>query len=298
MESVLIVGLVTIVFGFLIMAVTWDAYASRNHRKAIRARWRRSKRDILFAPVITQFYGDKPRTRHTMVRPESGVLGIADGALVFIRRFSEHERAIPFEHIHHVGNRPIVVQQGKHTARKQALIVHYERGGRWRVGAWILTRDLVDLTRVLRAQVRHNTPYMGPDREDFGPMRAERLKQDIYGQWNPFDLEIRPYDPDDPLPASLSEADLYLAPDRLLFDCHDAVLLSQMRRVEVYEKGGPLHELNPFREDLLRIEYETPDGERDTVGFEVRRAERWGREITKRAGIPFQVHEGRKKKGG
>jgi hypothetical protein len=68
-----------------------------------------------------------------------------------------------------------------------------------------------------------------------------------------------------------------------------------VRRVDVFEPGGVLAELNPFHEDLLRIEYESPE-QHEVIRFLVRRGEGWADAIQTLTSVPCEHHRGRKKK--
>ncbi|HEX3051162.1 MAG TPA: hypothetical protein VHP83_10945 [Aggregatilineaceae bacterium] len=70
--------------------------------------------------------------------------------------------------------------------------------------------------------------------------------------------------------------------------------LAQIRRLEVYAEGTR-RSINPFAQDLLRIEYEADD-KHVVTGFLLRHADEWGAELAKRTGVPFDKQEGRKKK--
>ncbi len=293
--GILLIGCVA--FGY----IAWDRVSRRRLVQTVRDQWQNAGRDILFPPVSATFHGDDPHTLHQSDAPETGALGLVNGALVFVTRQDGRERITPFDQIHWVGIRPIMTPKYERSAREQALIVHHERGGRWRIGAWIMQPDRMRaLAQALSEQIGQAELHILAGREDFGPESALHLEQDVYGQWHPAMQAMavsESLDPPGPTWQS-AQGDLYLAPDRLLFDYVNPIPLDQVRRVDVYEKGGPLHELNPFHEDLLRIEYHTPDGEHHVTGFEVRYAQRWGELIAERTHIPFQTHEGRKKKAG
>ncbi len=72
---------------------------------------------------------------------------------------------------------------------------------------------------------------------------------------------------------------------------------TQIREIGAFSKGGVLNSLNPFAEDLLRIECQpTPDGKPEVIGFLVRDAEDWAEAIRSRSPARITVHAGRKKK--
>lgn len=83
----------------------------------------------------------------------------------------------------------------------------------------------------------------------------------------------------------LSQGDLYLAPDRLLFDYQDPIHLVQIQCLDVYHKGV-LGRLNPFDDQLLHIEYATPEGERRVIGYVLPKAEAFGQAIHDCSRVP------------
>ena len=181
----------------------------------------------------------------------------------------------------HIGLTTVPVLTGRAVASRRALSVHFAGPQGWRVATFLLDKP-VEFADALSANARSakiDLPVRdsGKKREDYGPARAIRAIQDIYGEWQ----EDR-------------ENDLYLAPDRLLFNWRDAIPLNDIRRLDVFQQASA----NPLAADILRIEYDTPDGEYDheTTGFLVRRADKWAEEIAQRAEAPITIHTGRKRK--
>jgi hypothetical protein len=279
----------------------------RGHVARVEDEWRRAGRDIRLPPVRAKYYGSEPPKvydwRHT-----SGALGLVDGQMIFVPRDDRPGLMIPFERICWIGTRAITIREGWGKSQRQvsreALIVHYEGDDEWTgqpryCVAAFLTKARIEIAGALSAETGL-TYHVSEPREDFGPERATRLRQDIYGQWSPAPRSPRylsVFAPAD-LPSDwLSQGDLYLAPDRLLFDYQDPIYLAQIRRLEVYHKGV-LGRLNPFDDELLRIEYATPEGENRVTGYALRQGEAFGQAIHDFTGAPWEVHTGRKKKAG
>jgi hypothetical protein len=217
-----------------------------------------------------------------------------DKHLVFIgrRRYDEEwvpEEWIPFDQIRWLGTRYVSGQEGHSGIKRDALIVHYEQRGFWHVGAWFSVQQN-DLIKALSVETGLPVIKYFGEREDYGPAPAARQIEDVYGRWHPFREGGH-------LPSvDADQGELYLAPDRLLFNRRHPIHLAQVRRVDVFEPGGVLAELDPFHEDLLRIEYETPDQQHAVIGFLVRGGDRWASAIRTRTSVPYEHHRGRKKK--
>jgi hypothetical protein len=257
-------------------AAVWAAFRQAQQRFLIgvRTEWVREGRVVHYGPVGAYCYGSRPKSLYP--GGTFGALGLVGECLFFSGHRSDWKNVtLPFEEVRWIGLRSIRVQAGRATVNKRALIVHAESPGGWCVYAFT-TGDLDELARQLAAQCGQMVHQDG--REDFGPMNATRLTEDVYGQWHRDHADA-----------------LYLAPDRLLFGWGSAIHLVQMRRVEVLARGG-LESLNPFVGDLLRIEYAGADEGHAAVGFVVRRARKWAETIARRTGVPVQIHAGRKKK--
>ena len=186
-----------------------------------------------------------------------------------------------------------MVRKGKNTVKRPVLVLHHEDRGRWNVSVFGIPDQalIVSLLTILGQQTRLKPAYA---RADFGPHDAQRMSQDVYGQWQPTTT-----DGDAPSPLILVaglNGELYLAPDRLIYNGKTALHLAQIRKVELYEQGG-LQKLNPFSEELLRIEYEQGD-QHQVAGFMVRSGRHWAEALGLRLNMPIEIHEGRKKKEG
>lgn len=245
----------------------------------IRMEWIQQAGTVTLAPVGAMYYGTQLKRNHTNYSGQFGALGISDKQLVFRARNGDRV-VIPLSDIAWAGIHYIRVKRGKHTRRSTAVMVHSVCDGRYDVGAWVVQQPW-RIVATLEPHIGDKVRTFGTHREDRGPMQAVRVQQDIYGQWE----EV-------PSP----HGDLYLAPDRLVIGRREWILFSQLRRVDVYEKDNLLHQLNPLAKDLLRIEYETAEGERAVTGFFVRDADGWAEKINEIAWVPVDVHTGRKKK--
>jgi hypothetical protein len=250
--------------------VAREQRARRNFVTGVRTEWTRSGQIVRYGPVGAFYYGSRPQRKY--FNRAYGALGITRNSLVFEgHRKWTGNILIRIKAIRWIGVRIIM----PHTSgAAQALIIHSNDFNRWSVH--IFTPDqFTDIAEELSRYAELPLHQLGTEREDYGSARAQRMIQDIYGEWS-----------------GESNGELYLAPDRLLFDWEDAVLLSQIREIGAFVKGG----LNPFATDLLRIEYESPDSGLHTVGFLMRDADQWAEVIQSHTGAPLNIQAGRKKK--
>ena len=251
----------------------WMVRAERRHVVRVQTEWVRAGQIVHYGPVGASCFGQRPSA--VIGGGVSGALGITDGKLVFTgRRRSRFDASIPLTRVHRISLITLPIQAGNIIARKRALAVHYDSPDGWRVGLFV-TREPAELAQAVAEESGLPVHDAGGDRDDYGPARATRMTEDIYGDWSPD-----------------REGDLYLAPDRLLFNWRDPILLEAIRRLDVIAKRG----VNPLAPDLLRVEHETPDGEPLVDGFVVRRARRWAEAILRRTEVPLDVHLGRKTK--
>jgi hypothetical protein len=253
----------------------WTRRALTQHVIRIQTAWVRAGQIVHYGPVGGVCLGNRPRRAYG-----SGVfggLGITDGRLVFDGYRSNTENiSVPYAHVRHIGLTAVAVRR----ASRRALTVHYESPDGWRV-ATFLTDSPVELAQALADECDLPVYDSGEAREDFGPAQAVRMFEDVYGEWH-----------DD------REDDLYLAPDRLLFGWRDAILLADIRRLDVYAQGGRWRDVNPLARDLLRIEHGPAEDDVEVVGFGVRGADQWADAIRQRATAPLAVYVGRKRKKG
>jgi hypothetical protein len=253
--------------------VWWLYRGQRRHVIRVQTEWVRAGQIVRYGPVGASCYGQ--RTRAVYNREVFGALGITDGRLVFTgHRSSRFDASIPLGSIHRIGLTTLPVQAGTMSTRKRVLAVHYDSPDGWRVGIFV-TKEPAEIAQALAQESGLPIHDSGGERDDFGPARATRMTEDVYGDWIPD-----------------REGDLYLAPDRLLFNWRDPILLDDIRRLDVIAQRS----LNPLTPDLLRVEHETADGEPHVTGFVVRRARRWAEAILRHTDVPLDVHLGRKTK--
>jgi hypothetical protein len=251
----------------------WLYRAERRHVVRVQTEWVRAGQIVHYGPVGASCFGQRPSA--ILGGGVFGALGITDGKLVFTgRRRSRFDASIPLTSIRRIGLTTLPVQAGNIIARKRALAVHYDSPDGWRVGLFV-TKEPAEVAQALAEESGLPIHDSGGERDDYGPARATRMTEDVYGDWSPD-----------------REGDLYLAPDRLLFNWRDPILLDAIRRLDVIAKRG----VNPLAPDLLRVEHETPEGEPLVTGFVVRRARRWAEAILRRTEVPLDVHLGRKTK--
>jgi len=251
-----------------------------DHAQRVAGDWVRRKRNIHFTPTNAAYFGDEPRASYSESgTTEQGALGLIDDALVFE---GEHGYTVnlPFESIGGVVLTPFKVRNNQQVGWtwKTALLVYRELNRRWFVYTWIAD-NVYGVAGALSEQagvpIWEANGCVGP------ATGAVRLTQDFHGQWH-----------------RRGEGVFFLAPDRVLFDYRTAIHLSQVRRIDVFLRGGMFTNLIALRKDLLRIEIETPEGARQVVGFEVDDAASFGKQLAQHTQVPFEIHEGRKKKVG
>jgi hypothetical protein len=290
----MIILLMLVIFGGY---AAWDLGSKQDLQRSVLARWS-SNRTVHHRPVITEHFGSDPRTSYVGAYATVGVIGVADDRVIFVRRGGQNEMFIPLDRLCWIGTYPITLKQGKTTVNRPALVLHHEDGDRWYVSVFVI-RDQSLITSLLNTLEQQTGLIAMHGRMDFGPHSAQRMSQDIYGQWQTaasdgvaWSLAAQPSVMDF---GGLS-GQLYLSPDRLIYNGKPIIHLVQIRQVELYEQGG-LHKLNPFNEELLRIEYDQDD-QHHVTGFLVRSGRKWAEALALRLNIPVEVHEGRKKKEG
>ncbi len=246
--------------------------------------WRLTGGRIHFGPVGATCYGTEPGANYRRREGHYGAVGIVSEQFVFYTR--NYERIlVPLASITWIGLRRIRVRKGKYSKEVTALMVHGEYQHDWFVIA-LSSNEYYAIEQQLSARCNLRVEELGERNESRGPAGVTRVIQDIYGEWH-----------------EDSYVHLFLAPDRLLFGSNNewnhALLLDQVREVGAFSKGGVLNSLNPFAEDLLRIECQpTPDGKPEVIDFLVRDAEDWAEAIRSRSPARITVHAGRKKKVG
>lgn len=240
--------------------------ASAGFVRRVQTEWARAGRVIHWGPENAVCTLALPDWRGGAV---PGALGLVDGGLLFAGQQSAVcDVHLPFEAIVWVG-----LRRGRGLpGGGRRLAVHAERAGLWLVHVYALDR-VVPLAEALAARVGKPLEYAASGREDFGPERAWRLGEDVYGEWH-----------------ANREDDLYLAPDRLLFGWREAILLETIEQVDVLERppGGR------GRGPLLRIAYRVDADTYEVVGFAPGNATAWAEAIAARAGGELAI--GRKRK--
>lgn len=247
----------------------WQRRRRRAHVIRVRTAWVRTGLVVRYGPVGVVCHGLRPRC--TYGRGVSGAAGIAGDALTFEGQGrSAFNMRVALEQVQRLSLVTIALPASR---RARALAVHYDSPDGWRV-ATFSGQDIPELAGALSGACALPLHDAGEGRDDFGPARATRMIQDIYGEWTPE-----------------REGALYLAPDRLLFEWREAMPLAAMARLDVYHGGGGRR-----AGALLRVEYAAPDGAHQAAGFLVDHAGRWAEAIVRRADLPLAVHEGRKRK--
>jgi len=243
----------------------WSGRAQRAHVVATRTAWVRAGRRVLFGPVGVLSYGTRPRRRYR--RAVFGAAGLVDGALVFSGQRAPFDLDTPLDALRRLSLITLTARLGLRPARR-ALAVHYASPDGWRVATFAgeAIGPLGEALAAASALVLHDA---GDRRDDFGPAPAVRLLEDDYGDW------VRD-----------RAAPLYLAPDRLLFDWRDAILLSAIRRLELYDEDGG---------GLLRVEHAAPEGVQ-AVGFLLDDAPAWAEALARRADVSVLGTVAHKKK--
>lgn len=247
--------------------------AQRRYVNQVQTEWVRDGQIIHFGPVRATCFGDRPlgAFRSGVL----GALGLTGGNLVFSGMSNNRlDLRVPVADVRLIGLGSVTSWVGKTPTSIRMLSVHYETAEGWQVTSFV-TREPVEFGQEL-GHLCGLVPYdAGKQRHDFGPARATQMIEDIYGEWT---------EPRDGM--------LYLVPDRLIFDRRAALALAQVRRIDVIAQ----RDMNPFAADLLRIEYETAEGETAILGYVVRHAQQWAHAINGHIGVPLNVHSGRKKK--
>lgn len=240
--------------------------ASARYVRDLGTAWARAGRTIHWGPVRAICVASLPGWPGGKV---DGALGLVDGGLVFAgRRAAVCDGFVPFDAVRWVALR----RARRWPGSGRQLAVHAERSGRWQVAVFALD-GAVALAEALASRSGCPVDDAGAGREDFGPARALRMHEDLYGEWH-----------------AEREDQLYLAPDRLLFGWRDAIALDRIEQVSVLERAPRAQ----GRGAVLRLVARVDDETYEVVGFGVARAGAWADALVRRAGGALAV--GRKKK--
>lgn len=253
----------------------WQQRGQQAHVNRVRTEWVRAGQIVRLGPVGATCLDLHPR--RTYSGGIFGALGIVERQIMFDgHRHHTYNLNLTFDRLQRIGLTTVPVIIGRTMNRRRVLALHYDGPDGWRVATFLLDAP-VEFANALGDQTGLPVRDSGQARDDYPPARAIRMIQDIYGEWQ----EDR-------------EGELYLAPDRLLFSGREPIPLAAIRRLDIFQQAS----VNPLSADLLRVEYDTPDGDYDfeTTGFLVRRADKWAEEIAQRAEAPLTIHAGRKKK--
>jgi len=242
------------------------ARATARFVRDLRTEWARAGRVVHWGPVSATCVASLPGWPGGKV---DGALGLVDGGLVFAgRQASDCDGYIPFNAVRCVALR----RTRRWLASGRQVAVHAERSGRWQVSVFAL-ESIVPLAEALATRAGSTVYDAGAGREDFGPARALRMHEDVYGEWH-----------------AEREDQLYLAPDRLLFGWRDAIALAQIEQVSVLERAPGSRDHG----EVLRLAVALDEETYDVIGFGVAEAAAWADAIVRRAGGALEI--GRKTK--
>lgn len=268
-------------------ALLWDLGTQRRHVQRVRAAWERAGQTVQAGPVGTIAEGD--RLIAAPLRRAFGALAIVDGQMRFVgHRTAALDIAVPLEAVRWIGMRARVKTAWNRRIETPELVIHAETPDGWCVFCF-LEGALPSLAEQIGALTGLSVEVRGEVREDFGPTPAVWVEPDAASGWC-----LAGVDQPDPriAPAAWLQTArlLYLAPDRLLFDRRQAILLERIRRVTAIAAGAGDVE-NPFGVSLLRVDYESEAGERRVSGYVVPNAGDWAGVLEARAGIRAEWRE-------
>jgi hypothetical protein len=242
-------------------ALYWDQYTQRAHVARLRAEW--ANRAVAVPPVGTISYGDYPPRYHT--RRVYGALALVDDHLTFTgHRDPLHDCSVPVASLRWIGLRARYKNTWNRRIATPELRIHAETPAGWRVYTFA------------EGALRR-----------FGEQAAEYTGLTLVN----LDEKLEDFGPDPAAPPPDWDGlrhMLYLAPDRLLYDWRHAIPLDTIRRVDMHAVG----KLNPFAENLLKIEHSVDDDLRVT-GFLLANAGDWAGIIEQRISAPVIYHAGR-----
>ncbi len=272
------------VFVFLVVAVIvaagvlWVPHRWWLRRTA--AQWQHQWRTVQFGPAnatcrVLRPHGSSPDSTHY------GAVGIVDNQFIFQGLFGRAVNVIvPLEHVHGVGLR--LFSKGTPPEKRVYQVqVDFETPGGWQVYTLSLREwrafaaALSELTGL--PIITHSDTRLVPP-----TATATRMQQYIYGKWQ----------------ADFTDQ-FYVAADRILFGWRNAILFDTITAITLYDRAslldGVLGPINPFSQDMIRIDYTNSDGTAQVIGFQMAGARKWADRIADRSGAPLTVHAGRKK---
>jgi hypothetical protein len=205
-----------------------------------RQHWQRTRRMIRFGPVRADYYGDQPDNLRRE-KPDHGVLGVIENWLVFEGTIYPDIR-VPLDHLRWLG------ESNAFLTQENVFCCTCELESGWRMYTFG-----VDDAKTVMHTLRNKTRVPLAGHLDFGPVKAMRHSQDIYGHWSYEFTTI-----------------LYLIPDHLLADWRTAVRLDRVRALAVLP-FGPLG-----NSALLRIESRSEGSDPKVSGYVTEQAIAFG----------------------
>ncbi|MBI5958582.1 MAG: hypothetical protein HY866_07605 [Chloroflexi bacterium] len=236
------------------------------------ADWRQKYDFVVFSPTQSHYYGDLSQ-RDNSVGIDDGVIGAADGKIIFAsRKSSTFELSFPFAILHQLSHPDTTAHpRMKHYYSFAGhLTIHCERADRWHIHLF----DLAFLPAFITALEPFGLSLAEGD-YDLGPIQALRLEQNIYGHWE-----------------TKHTTTLYLTPDRVLYDWRTAIHFAQLRGVGIMLRPGPLGK------QFLRVDYINENNSPHSVGFEMstENVYRWAQHLERVANLHAVTYSARKGK--
>jgi hypothetical protein len=258
-------GIAILVVGIALWFSKRQTTDPRQLAAQMQAVWQASAQTVRYGPIPATWFGFRGEDNFR------GVLAILDDAFIFtIRAEGPPDLTIPLNRLRWIG----FWQDVGGASEKRAVRIEVEDPDVWRVLTFV-PDPMEEFAQQLSEAAELPVDYSGGGVET-GPIRAERLRQNVYGKW---------------------EADrhglLFLAPDRLLFDWREPVFLASIRRLGVII----IESANPLAMNILRVEYEDAESVPHTVGFKLRTADDWAEMLHLRTDAPVERSGSRKKKG-
>jgi hypothetical protein len=256
-----------------------------RHLAQTQTTWEIKWQTSNFAPVrATRFfvnletYGER---RPKYDKGATGALGLADGHIVFSNLLRDQNIQVPFEAIRWVGTKeieytaPLAIKGGGpfsslegrewRVRRECVLIVHCEFPNACDPDRWV------------------EYVWSSPKQDELGARLAKLCGLEIAAEVGGFgpEIAIRLVPGSDTEWQGVDQGDLYLAPDRLLFNWDDPILYSSVQRVETISTVS-WGCLSPFSHGSFRIDYSDTDGTAQTVGFQVFHSDEWAEQLRSR----------------